>query len=229
MALDTATILAQIDDVLARCGASVEDPRTPTHPNRPGYAGTPATTGSAAEMVASCLALIDRIARGTSYQQSAVEMSNGGKSATSAVVNNLLGIVVALRRDVEAGYTSSLVELVHADVFADFLEMASELQRNGFKDAAAVIAGSTLEEHLRKLATKAQLPTTNANGEALTASRLNDDLRTAGVYNQLEHRSVQAWLDLRNSAAHSHYGDYDHQQVAAMIQGVTEFMVRHSA
>jgi phage-related protein len=229
MALDTAAILTQIDDVLARCGASVENPRTPTHPNPRGYAGTPATKGSAAEMVASCLALIDRIARGTSYQQSAMEMSNGGKSATSAVVNNLLGIVVALRRDVEAGYTTSLVELVHQDLFADFLDMASELQRNGFKDAAAVIAGSTLEEHLRKLAAKAQLPTTNANGEALKASRLNDDLRAAQVYNPIQQRAVQSWLDLRNAAAHGNYGDYDHQQVAALIQGVTDFMARHSA
>jgi hypothetical protein len=187
MALDTPTILAQIDDVLARCGASVENPRTPKHPNPSNYIGTPAAKGNAAEMVASCLALIDRIASGSSYQRSALEMTNGGKSATSAVVDNLLGIVVALRRDVEAGYTSSLVELVHADVFADFLDMASELQHAGYKDAAAVIAGSTLEEHLRKLAVKAPLPITGSNGEPLTASRLNADLN-GPVYNAIQPR-----------------------------------------
>jgi hypothetical protein len=31
-------------------------------------------------------------------------------------------------------------------LFADFLEMTDELQHSGYKDAAAVIAGSTLEE-----------------------------------------------------------------------------------
>jgi hypothetical protein len=179
-------------------------------------------------MVASCLALIDRIATGSSYQRSAMAMSNDGKHSTSAVVNRLLGIVVALRRDVEAGYTKSLVELVHQDLFADFLDMASELQHNGFKDAAAVIAGSTLEEHLRKLAAKASLPTTDSKGQPLKASRLNDDLR-GPVYNPLQHRAVQGWLDVRNAAAHGNYGEYDHQQVAALIQGVTDFMARHPA
>ena len=54
--------------------------------------------------------------------------------------------------------TPAVLSSLCTRLFADFLEMASELQRKGFKDAAAVIAGSTLEEHLRKLATKAQLP-----------------------------------------------------------------------
>ena len=49
------------------------------------------------------------------------------------------------------------------------------------------------------------------------------------VYNPFQHRSVQAWLDIRNSAAHGNYDDYDHQQVAAMIQGVGDFMARYPA
>jgi hypothetical protein len=33
----------------------------------------------------------------------------------------LRGILQAIRADYEAGYTQSIVELVHADIFADFL------------------------------------------------------------------------------------------------------------
>ena len=40
---------------------------------------------------------------------------------------------------------------------------------------------------------------------------------------------VTAWLALRNDAAHGNYDEYDHKQVAALIQGVRDFMVRHSA
>ena len=36
-------------------------------------------------------------------------------------------------------------ELIHASVFADFLQMADYLVDSGYKDAGAVIAGSTLE------------------------------------------------------------------------------------
>jgi hypothetical protein len=67
--------------------------------------------------------------------------------------SQLVAILRALREDYAHGYVRTVQELVHADVFADFLDMASELLTKGYKDAAAVIVGSVLEEHLRQLAT----------------------------------------------------------------------------
>jgi hypothetical protein len=135
----------------------------------------------------------------------------------------------AIRADVEAGYTQTLEELVHADVFSDLLEMAAELQRSGYKDAAAVIAGSTLEEHLRKLAAKHAVSIEKPGGGPKKADTLNADLAGSGAYNKLEQKNVTAWLDLRNSAAHGKYDDYDHKQVAGLVQSIGDFMVRHSA
>ena len=179
-------------------------------------------------MITTCMAAIHRIAPNSTYEQTAREYAEGGKT-TSSVVGRVLGVVAALRKDVETGYTQSLVEQVHADVFADYLEMASELQNSGYKDAAGVIAGSTLEEHLRKLATKSQVSTTSpSSGAPAKASKING-LKAASLYNQLQHRQVQAWLDVRNSAAHGEYDDYDHKQVANMIQGMGELMVRYPA
>ena len=40
---------------------------------------------------------------------------------------------------------------MHAELFADFLEMADYLLSEGYKDPAAVLGGSMLEEHLRQL------------------------------------------------------------------------------
>lgn len=222
MALDTATILAQIDEVLGRGQQAAQ---TRIH-----GVSQPAEAASVSSGVTAMVAALDRLLpAGHQYRtaaRAAVEKYGVQNSYTAGV---LIGTLDALRGDVEAGYTQSLVELVHADLFADFLAMADELQRNGFKDAAAVIAGSTLEEQLRKLASKSQLPTTNPNGEPLKASRLNDDLKAAQVYNPLQHRSVQAWLDIRNAAAHAKYDEYDHAQVAGMIQSVGDFMTRHPA
>jgi len=64
----------------------------------------------------------------------------------------------ALRADYVDGYMQSIVELIHAEVFADFLEMADHLVGQGYKDPAAVLAGSVLEEHLRKLCIKNGIP-----------------------------------------------------------------------
>lgn len=228
MALDTLTILSQIDAVLTRAGVNAENPFPVSQ--RAGARSMPPSVevrGYASAMASSCLALIERIAPNSSYAKTARAMAGDGR-VTSATVERLIGVVVSLRQDVEAGYTQTLVELVHADVFADYLAMAAELQKGGFKDAAAVIAGSTLEEHLRKLATKANVSITDARGASAKVSRINDDLKDT-AYNALDHRQVQAWLDIRNSAAHGVYGDYDHKQVANMLAGIGDFMVRNPA
>jgi hypothetical protein len=140
-----------------------------------------------------------------------------------------MGALAALRADVEAGYMRTLEELVHADVFGDFLEMAEELVGKGYKDAAAVIAGSVLEAHLRQLADNAGIATTSTSGSPLKASRLNDELKAVPVYSALEHKSITAWLALRNDAAHGNYSNYDQKQVEALIRDVRDFMVRHPA
>lgn len=145
-------------------------------------------------------------------------------------MSSVIGVAEALRADLKAGYFESLSELVRAELFSDFLEMAQHLLVAGYKDAAAVIAGSSLEAHLRALCKKAGVSseTVNATGDAVPkkASILNADLQSAKVYSQLEHKSVIAWLDLRNKAAHGKYSEYDQPQVHLMISGVRDFVIR---
>jgi hypothetical protein len=109
------------------------------------------------------------------------------------------GILQALRDDYEAGYLQTVEELIHADVFADFLAMAHELLSKRYKDPAAVLAGSVLEEHLRKLAVPAGVSVV-VGGKPKKADTVNADLVKATVYNKLEQKQVTAWLDLRNKA-----------------------------
>jgi hypothetical protein len=122
-----------------------------------------------------------------------------------------------------------VVELIHADIFTDFLDMADYLMQQGYKDPAAVVAGSVLEEHLRKLCDKYGIPTVKADGKPKTADALNSELASANVYSKLEQKSVTAWLDLRNKAAHGKYTEYDQDQVASLIRGVREFAIRNPA
>jgi hypothetical protein len=141
------------------------------------------------------------------------------------IVPHVAGILKALRDAYNAGYLSSVTELIHADVFADFVEMAEHLLAEGYKDPAAVLIGSTLEEHLRKLCTKDGIAPDVA-GRPKKADQLNADLAGQSVYSKLDQKSITAWLDLRNKAAHGKYGEYSKDQVALLIQGVREFMAR---
>ncbi len=139
------------------------------------------------------------------------------------------GMLEALRSDYESGYQQSVVELVHADIFADFLEMAAYLLEQNYKDPAAVVVGSVLEAHLRKLCEKHNITVDKPDGKPKKAEALNTELKAAEAYTLLDQKSVTAWLELRNNAAHGHYDKYENEQVVLMLQGVRDFAARYSA
>ena len=111
--------------------------------------------------------------------------------------------------------------------------MAEHLLKEGYKDPAAVIVGSTLEEHLKKLAQKCgiALESSNQKGEMKPkkADTLNSELMSKNVYGKLDQKYVVSWLDLRNNAAHAKYGAYKIEQVELMLQGVQDFISRNPA
>ena len=139
------------------------------------------------------------------------------------------GILSAAREDITGGWLTTTRGLVSAEIFSDFLEMADYLLAEGYKDPAAVVTGSVLEEHLRQLCQKQGIPTTatkQGSPQPRKADALNADLGNKSVYNKLDQKNVTAWLDLRNKAAHGKYQEYTREQVSLMLQSVSDFMVR---
>ncbi len=98
------------------------------------------------------------------------------KRYMGSALEYLAGILYALRADYDDGLLIDLTELVHADLFDDFLDRAAHLLESGYKDPAAVLAGSVLEEHLRKLADKFGVPTIKQSGDPEKADTLNANL-----------------------------------------------------
>jgi hypothetical protein len=136
-----------------------------------------------------------------------------------------IGSLKALRRDYDEGYLSSVQGLIRAELFADFLEMAEHLLEQGYKDPAAVLVGGVLEEHLRVLCIARSI-SISISGRPKRADAMNNELGAAEAYNKLDQKSVTAWLDLRNKAAHGEFGQYTSDQVATMLSGVREFAAR---
>jgi uncharacterized protein (DUF2164 family) len=211
MPLDQKAIIAQIDDVLAKS----------------------ANVAGAAEVSRAFNVLLSAVQRlappGSVY---AKNLKGYEATQTSGIIEMsrklepIRGMLEALRSDYESGYQQSVVELIHADIFTDFLEMSDYLLQQGYKDAAAVIIGSVLEAHLRKLCDKHSIPVLKPDGTHQKAESLNTELSAAGVYNMLDQKSVTAWLDLRNKAAHGKYADYVKDQVASMLENVRNFVSR---
>jgi hypothetical protein len=216
------SVLRQADDLI-----ETVEPRITTEGMSGTYYDAPEQECSA--MRARMASAIDRLAPpGSVYREQAAEVAQR-KEWNGRKVVWLLGILRAIRDDHAAGYTRSVSELLHAGLFADFLGMAEELHSKDYKDAAAVVTGSVLEEHLRKLAEKHGIAVEREPGKVKKADTLNAEIARSGVYNKLVQKSVTAWLDLRNQAAHGRYGEYDGRQVEGLIRDVRDFLVRHPA
>lgn len=144
------------------------------------------------------------------------------------ILRPIIGVAEALLADLKAGYIQSMEEIIHGEIFADFLEMAEYLVNSGYKDASAVIAGSTLEAHLKQLANTYGVAIENT-GKPKKADTINSDLVKAGAYSKLDQKNVTAWLGLRNDAAHGDYSKYDNNQVKLLISSIRDFITRNPA
>jgi len=137
------------------------------------------------------------------------------------------GVIKAVQHEFEMGLLADFRGLVQADIFADFLDMGEYLLGERYKDAAAVVIGSVLEDTLRKLAEANSIATRKPNGRPLTIEPLNVECAKAGIYDKLVQKQVTSWGDLRNKAAHGKYDEYDADQVKMMLLFVQKFATEY--
>lgn len=141
--------------------------------------------------------------------------------------SQMVGVARAVKHDLDNGLLIQFKSLVQADVFADFLEMGEYLLQEGYKDAAAVIVGSVLENGLRKLAEDIGIPLTQPSGKSMTIEPLNVELAKQEVYSKLVQKQITSWAHVRNKAAHGEFGEYNREQVQMMLLFVQSFAAEH--
>jgi len=129
-------------------------------------------------------------------------------------------ILKAAKEDIEGGYLKKLEDLVAADIFTDFLEMAEYLLEQGYKDPAASLIGAVLEDGLRKIAKN--------NGITLKSkeniSSLNQKIADAKIYNRLVQKQVEVWNEIRDNADHAKFSEHNADSVQKMCSDVRQFL-----
>jgi len=171
-------------------------------------------------------ATIERLTpKGSSYLREACQI----KSYSGRMIISYAGILQAIKADYNAGYLQKVEDLIQADVFENFLEMADELLLKKYKDSAAVVAGATLEEHIRKLANNAGIPILDLKQKKRKFDEMSIDLVKAGVFSESQRKIISGWYAVRSEAAHGNYANVINTDVKNMIQGIREFMVRITA
>jgi hypothetical protein len=216
-------IETRIDLLVSQAETALRNARTTEHSQTPAI-----RTEEFAELRAAGLSFLESIfGPEHSYYK---EFNRNVAMSWESNGRHALGILRAVQQQIKNGWIETTRGLVTAEVFADFLEMADHFLDQGYKDPAAVMAGSVLEEHLRQLCVAASIPiedTYQGKPRQRKADALNSDLAKTKKYSVADQKQVTAWLDLRNKAAHGKYAEYVEQQVILLVAGVRDFISRN--
>lgn len=131
------------------------------------------------------------------------------------------GILLAAREDYLQGLIEDPRTFISAEVFDDFLDQAKHLLDEGYKDPAAVIAGSVLEDGLRKLCDLLK----EDYGKKDSINLLNQKLYKLKAYNKLWFEEISAKAVVRNHAAHGKYAEYRSEDVRNLIDFTNRFLL----
>ncbi|HEX8600997.1 MAG TPA: DUF4145 domain-containing protein [Chloroflexia bacterium] len=186
------------------------------------YGPSTVSTEKAGQWGISCLNLLGRVfGKESDHYRRFDELYE--KIYLAGSTQKAFGILLGAKEDYENGYLFETRVLIQAEVFGDFLEQASHLLDHGYYGPAAVVAGSVLEDGLRKLCAR--------NNITLTArpklDTMNADLAKGGAYNLLTQQKVTALAALRNKAAHGEWTAFSAADVKLMIEQVHGFMEVH--
>ena len=142
-----------------------------------------------------------------------------------------ISILKAIKNDLEEGFLENVFAQIEAELASDYMGQAEALLTEGQSGRfdhvpAAVLAGAVLEKGLRTLcaAQQPEIPIVTPRGESKTMNPLIEDLKKAGVFNELRAKQLRAWADIRNKAAHGEFDQFKKSDVEQMIQGITNFL-----
>jgi hypothetical protein len=133
-----------------------------------------------------------------------------------------LGVAIlrAAKEDIESGVLTELVDIISAEIFDDFLEMAEYLLENGYKDPTASLIGAVLENELRRMCRENDIPVKHDDN----IGSLNQKLFQKSIYGKPQMRQISIWQSIRDSADHGKFEDYNAESVKNMLEGVRNFL-----
>src|SRR5690554_6443141 len=152
--MDNSIFVKQLDEIIKRFEELKRTSQQSDLSDHPKY--------ERQSLISRTIAAIERISGDKSTYTKEVKRILEKNPALHTHTTSIIGVALALRDDLKNDYLKSYEELIHSDLFSDFIEMSEHLLNSGYKDASAVVVGSTLESHLKKLALKNEIDIENA-------------------------------------------------------------------
>jgi len=137
----------------------------------------------------------------------------------------------ALRADFTEGFLEDLAAQIESAIAGDYLAQAESLiagQTPSLYDhlPAAVLAGAVLEKALRTACTSARppIPTTAPDSKPFMMNRLIDELKKAGVLDEMRAKQLRWYAEIRNKAAHGEFDKFSRSDVEQLLAGTQAFL-----
>lgn len=137
----------------------------------------------------------------------------------TSVVQKILGLLKAVFTEWEHGLLRKVEYIVAASTFDDFLDHAVAYHKGNKKVEASVLMSAVLENTIRKIAQKNDIPT---EGQAL--EQVIDSLQKADVFTPVKAKRVKGFASVRNRALHAEWDAFDIRDVGDSIAGTRELL-----
>ncbi len=108
------------------------------------------------------------------------------------------------------------------ELFGDFLNLAKESLKEGYKDVAAVLASASLEDSLKRFAKDNNRNLENENMSIVVNALKSKDL-VSGATNSL----LDTVPKLRDYAMHANWEKITSEDVGSIIGFVEQFLIQH--
>jgi uncharacterized protein YutE (UPF0331/DUF86 family) len=135
------------------------------------------------------------------------------------LVLRMLGILQSAKAEFDKGLLRRVEYLVAAATFDDFLDHAATYHKGNMKNEAAVLASAVLEDVIKKIAAKNELPVANQSIEELM-----DSLVKSAIFTDTKAKRVRAYAGVRNHALHAEWEEFDIKDVGEQIAGVRDLI-----
>lgn len=142
------------------------------------------------------------------------------KGITYTPVKKGMGILTAAKEDYQGGYLVSVRKLISAEIIDTFLDQAQELLESGYIGPAAVLAGCVLEDHIRNICKEKQIELPDRP----KLEYMNVQLAKIEYYSKLTQKQITTWAEIRNSAAHGKWEQFNAEDVGDMIKWISRFI-----
>jgi len=139
----------------------------------------------------------------------------------ASTVQEGLGILKAVKGELEWGALPNVEGLIFGEIFTDFLDMADHLMEQGFVEVIPSLVGAVLEDGLRRMARRSGIP---VHDDSDTIGSLNSKLADRSVYSNFVRKKVDFWKAVRNNADHGHFDENKDEDIRQMLAGVRDFL-----